>query len=730
MASCLVPDFPAVMVALEHLRELDKQLKEEGLPFTSEASLHLGEITAAVTELEAARRAVHEQLEVETIENGKLRHQIHNVREGISQEIMADVAAVRECNAEEMERLHQDLNAISQLQEAMVKKQEALQKQNAALYPERERVKAEHEDNIAAVNYQISQKFGLQIQLNQTLKQVEELKACIGTVKQNKITVQQNTTQEREAFAATKADLVKEVEQSVRKIQQQRQENGRNQRELDRVNDQQRDTHDHLSALTNHMAQLESSVGRLTASQCQCEKQLEEEIQKHEELAQQRETLERELRELRETLSNTTQRLREDMVIVDCELEEGGAVRGVHRESLAKVSERFRSQDREENEARADHTNVSRRLERSKLRLEERIASIVKHRMEIKEMDEQSRQLLETNVINKDLFQRNLEGLQGQLDAERKSVGQFEEEKERLSWRLEEAEREQEEHVAKVTSDISEARRRYQELRREEAELQQHQSMNSEIDSLTSLVSQAELDYSKMEKEYHREIQRYAVESEHVARSSEEKEREVEEREEALKEVEARFDEEQSTHQRLKHLTAELKSKEDELERSVQELKENTGSLLQPREEMRAELEEMRARYLDLLGNQAAELRAIETSIYDTGVRLEQVNMENSRLHLCIAQMKQDVGGVRRDRDRNSREIRRLTEEVNALFGRLVEAWREDLVLTQECQGSDSVVLESMGFLLNHLQTRRLQLGNVNTHLHQQLFCISKLLGK
>lgn len=51
MATCLVPDFPAVMIALEHLKELDKQLKEDGIPFSPEASLHLTEITSAITQL-------------------------------------------------------------------------------------------------------------------------------------------------------------------------------------------------------------------------------------------------------------------------------------------------------------------------------------------------------------------------------------------------------------------------------------------------------------------------------------------------------------------------------------------------------------------------------------------------------------------------------------------------------------------------------------------------------
>ncbi len=284
MASCLVPDFPAVMGALEHLKELDKQLKEDRVPFAPEASLHLTEITAAITELEVDRRAAHEHLEVETIENSKLRHQINNIRERMSQEIMADVAAARASNAEEMEQLHKDLSAVSQLQEATVRRQEALFSQNEALYPEREQVKAEHEAIVAALNDQITLKYGLQMQLDQTREQIEELKSCIAAVEQDEITLQRNAALEREAFAVKKDSLSGEVDQAEGRIKQQKQEIRRSRRELDSVNDKKREAHDRLSELTIHTAKLESSIRRVTASRCQREKQLEGETQKRQEL--------------------------------------------------------------------------------------------------------------------------------------------------------------------------------------------------------------------------------------------------------------------------------------------------------------------------------------------------------------------------------------------------------------------------------------------------------------
>lgn len=729
MASCLVPDFPAVMVALEHLKELDNQLKEEGVPFAPEASLHLAEMTAAVTDLESDRRAAHEHLEVETIENSKLRHQINNIRERMSQEIMADVAAARAANAEEIEQLHKDLNRVCQLQEATVRRQEALLSQNEALYPERDQVKAEHQEAITALNDQITIKHGLQMQLDQTQEQIKELKSHIAAVEQDRITMEQNMVLEREAFTMKKDNLSKEADQTDEEIKQQKQVIRRRRRELERVNDKKQEASDRLGELTTDMTKLESNFQRLTASRCQFEKQLEGETQKHHELRQQRETLKKELCELGEVFSLAIQRLKEEISTVEGKIEEGRASGLLCQDLLTQIYKIFKRRQDEENEVRAEYSHVSQQLERSKMQLEERIASIVKHSKEIKEMDKQIKELLEADTINKRVFERNQEELCGNMDAEKKNISHLEEEKSRLKRLLEEAKAKQEEHVAKMTSDISNARSRFEELRQEQAALQQRQPKSVDADLLMRYVTQCKVEYRQIEVSYHQEIQQCNAKTESITRCNEEKQKEMKEKEEMLKEVEAKWNEEQSRHQRLKRLTAELRSRRTELELSIQVLKEKTSSLLQPKERMKAELEEMRASYVDMLDKQAAELRAVEMSIYDNSVKLEQVSMENSRLHLCIRQMTEDVSRARRNKDRYWQEIQQFNQDIKALLESLQEAWREDLLVTEQCQSSDGVLLVSMSALLNHLKTRRQQLGNVNTLLHQQMLDFSKRLG-
>lgn len=729
MATCLVPDFPAVMIALEHLKELDKQLKEDGIPFSPEASLHLTEITSAITQLEVDRRAAHEHLEVETIENSKLRHQSNIIRERMSQEITADVAAARASNAEEIEQLQKELVAVSQLKESIVERQEALLSQNEALYPERENVKAEHDKVVATLNDQITLKYGLQLHLDRTLEQVEELKSTIVVVERDKITLPQNMALEREAFTAKRDNLSREVDQVEGKIKQQKQEIRRSRRELETVDNKKHETNEHLDELTLHMAKLESEVQRLTASVCECEKQLEGETQKHQDLRQQRQTLKKELCELRETHSVVVQHLKEQIATVEGKIEESRASRLLFQDSLAHIYEIFKHQCDEENEVKAEYSHVSQQLEQSKLQLEERIASIVKLSKETKDMDRQIAELLEANTINKRIFERNQEEMYGDMDTEKKNVSHFEEEKGRLTRLLEKAKRKQEEHVAKMTSDIGSTRRRYQELQQEEDALLQRQPKSSDAGLLMSYMAECEVEYRQEETRHHQEMEQCTAATESIVRSNEEKQREVEEKEEMLKEVEATWDAEVSRYQRLKMLTCELMRKRDNLEASIQELKEKTSSLLQPKEKMKTELGEMRGSHMDWLKKQASELRAVEISIYNNSMNLQEVSMENSRLHLHIRQMTEDVSRAREDKERYWQELQQFRQDILALFESLQEAWREDMLLTQDCQSSDGALLESMSTVINFLKTRREELGNFSALLHHQMLDFSKRLG-
>ncbi|XP_041839217.1 interaptin-like [Melanotaenia boesemani] len=728
MAYCLIPDFPTVMIALEHLKDLDKQLSEDGVSFAPEASIHLTEITAAITTVETERRTSHEHLEVETIENSKLRHQINNLLKRISEGIMADVAAVRASNAEEMDNLRKDLSTAYQLQEETMKRLQTLLSQNKILQPEREQVQAEKDAIVATLNDQLILKYNLKMQLDQTQEMIEELKSAIVAVEQKQVALQQNRILEREAFPEKKDTLSREMDQTGEEINQQKQAITRRRQELERVNMRREKTLSHLDELNIHMGKLESSVQKRMASRCHCEQQLEEEIQKHQELKQ-RETLRKELHELRETFNHLVQNLQNEIAKVDDKKEKGQESRLLIQGILAGVQKVFKHHQDEENNVRAEYLHVSQQLERSKLQLEERIAGIVKHSKGTKEMEKEIKELQEADAINRLVFKRNQEELCIDMNAEKKNISQSEEEKRQLCQLLEEAAQRQKEHVAKMTLDISKIRSRYEELLEEEAALHQRHPESSDVDMLMSHVTQSEVEYRQIESIHRQEMQQCVAEAESISQITQEKQRALQVKEEMLKEVEVKFNEEQSRLERLDAHRFELNSKRSELSLSIQGKKEQISSLLQPKEDMKTQLENLQSYYIDMLDNQVLELRALEVGIYNNSVKLEEVNMENSRLHLRIKQMMEDISTTTQQKERNQKDIQQLSHNIKVLLESLQEAWRQDLLVTQDCQSRDGALLALMSSLLNLHKTRKQQLANVSTLLHQQMLDFSRWLG-
>ncbi|XP_055721233.1 coiled-coil domain-containing protein 175 [Salvelinus fontinalis] len=729
MASCLVPDFPAVLVALEHLGELDKQLRNEGVPFSPEASHHLKEIAAAITELETSRRVAHEQLEVETIETSKLRHQCQTIHDDVQNEISAGVAAARNINAGQITQLQDELNSIVLEIELMEKKQEVLEKQNAILYPERELVKGDHENVINQLNYQLSEKANKQILLNETMNEIKEGKAKITDVETAKVELEEDMIQERKTFDETNENLQRECEEVINNIQNQKKNNEKKRRELDIFLPELLDKEDKVTEQKKQILQLEQSIAKLTASEIQYKEQLADEINTFEELVLQKEFHVKELAEVRIVFELKVQALQEKIVEVDGEMEEGQIVNAIRLESIAKMSDRFKAQRKEEDDVMAEHLNVSRRLEKSRLRLEERVASIAKHKIEIREMDEEIKQLHETNIVNADLFERNVDELHGQLNKEKKNIAIFEVEKEELCQSLENLKKDQVQHVKQVNSNIGLTRRRYEELLEEEKKLRDHVFMGASIELLSNKIVKAEEGNEQITISYNAEIQQFITEAESVTQRRLEKEEDLKGKESILEEAEAQFDIDQSRHQKLKNHTSELKSKNNHLELFIQDMKESTSTLLKPKEDMKRSLEGLREKHMELLTSHAADIIATEKSIYDKGMMLEQVNMENSRLHVCIEQMKEDIWNTRKDQERHTKEIGWLKEEVHSLFESLLDAWAEDTVVTEESSERDHKILEAIYRLMTKIHDRKFQLGDINSRLEEELKGMSSLLA-
>ncbi|XP_072319907.1 uncharacterized protein ccdc175 [Eucyclogobius newberryi] len=722
MASRLVPDFPAVSVALEHVQELDKELA-----FSPDASAHLAEITRAVTGLEAERHAAHEHLEVATIENGKLRHEMNNTRDHMSQVIVTDVAAARASNAEEIEQLRQDLHNVTEIQETTVKKHEMVKSESESLSVEGETVRAQHDKVIAALNGEIMQKYTLQSQLDTTRENVEDLKASIASSERNTLTLQRDLAVEREAFVHFRDDLSKEFEENEERIERQKRAILRSRRELELLNESTRAGSDGLDELRFQTIQLESSVQRLQASKSQCEKFVETEKEKYQKLAAQKEALEKQLDEMIKAFSTALAALREKLATIEEQMVGARATKSYLQDAFAKVYEVFKVHDEEETELRTEYDYVSDLMEKSRKQLQQRVASIVRHEKEMNEMERQTEELKETGLMNKRVFERAQEELCDNINMQTQTTYSLEDEKKQLQKNLKEMNATQEEYVKKMTANIKAIWRKVKDLRTEEATLKQKQPLAPH--EIKQYIEKTKAEYVLIESLCRDKITQCTTEIEIVMKKCEDKQKELTEKEQILEDVEAEWKEEESRFEQLKQQEADFKKKRCDLGESIEMLRDETAKLLEPIDEKKAELESIRAEHMNQLRQRVTEMKSVEMCIYHRSIKLNKVQVENSRLHLRIRQMTEDTNNAKEDEGRYKEQTERLQKESKLLFRSLWQVWSEELVLTQERHRVDEALAVPMDALQSHLRTRGRQLGHIQALLHKQMLDFSRRLG-
>ncbi|KAK2842991.1 hypothetical protein Q7C36_011206 [Tachysurus vachellii] len=728
MASCLVPDFPAVNMALEHLGELDKQLRAEGVAFSQEASRHLSQISDAIKELEASRKAVHEELEVETIETGKLRHQLLSQRDDIVAEISAAVAAARGANTEEVNQLQLQMMNVVQEIDSMEKRQKVLEEQNQVLLPEHQLLNASYTELIERLNRQLSEKAATQITLNETRNEIQTTKEKISLVHSVRKDLQENLITETKQFKETKKMLEKEIDEMMSNILEQTKMNTEMQKELDVALAELMKKEERADELSNQISLLERRTFRLKASQQKHTEQIKAKNVQSEELSKQKELREKELEELREALNLQLLRLQQNVGTVEREIEEEQKESSVRLEALSELSSIFRAQKTKEDDALADHRSLNRQLEKSKQILDERFASIAKYRLQIKGMEEEMKLLHEANKVTVEMFQKKLLGLEEQLGREKKSRAEFEVEREDLSVKMETLREQHEDSVKKLRSVLTLHRTRYRELSDQKTKLQEHEAMSFLMEELTHQISRAEAEHKQMEIKYSNEIQQIRMEAESMTRARLEEEKELKDQESMLSKVEAQFDVDQSRHRALKQQSTELKARRSHLEFSIQEVKERVAATLQPKEDLKKELQTLRENHMELMRSDAEQIRATERNIYEIGLMLEKVKMENCRLHLCIERMKEDIVNARKEKVKHAQETDWMKEEAKSIYRGLVETWSKDKLVTEECAENDQKLLEAMQTFMLRVQERKQNVGDINIRLETEIKAMRRLL--
>ncbi|MCJ8737238.1 hypothetical protein PDJAM_G00021680, partial [Pangasius djambal] len=348
--------------------------------------------------------------------------------------------------------------------ESMEKRRKLLEEQNVLLLPDHQLLNVSYTKLIEQLNSQLSEKANTQIRLNEMRNEIQSTREKLARVHSARKDLQENLIRERKQFEETKKMLEKEIEETMNTIQEQTEMNSDMHKELDVALAQLAKKEERADSLSNQISLLERSMVRLKTCQQKHQEQIKDKIEKSDELTKQKELREKELQELREALNLQLLSLQENIGTVEREIEEEQKENSVHLEAISKLSSIFQVQKKKEDDALAHHRSLNRELDKSKQRLDERFGSIAKYKLEIREMEEEMKQLHEANKVSVELFQKNMMELEGQLDKEKKSRAASEVEREELCLGIETLKEQHEDSVRKLCSSIALHKTRYSEL--------------------------------------------------------------------------------------------------------------------------------------------------------------------------------------------------------------------------------------------------------------------------
>ncbi|MGH0165970.1 UNVERIFIED_CONTAM: hypothetical protein FKN15_050264 [Acipenser sinensis] len=615
--------------------------------------------------------------------------------------------------------------------EFMEKKQQRLEKINLLLFPERERIRAEHEDAIDTLNNKLSEKATKQIILNETYNKMQDLKEQLVNVNNAFEDLEQDMTRERMDFAESKKKLESNVAETEGQIQNQKAENAKKIKELRFAGAELFDKEEEISEKQKCIQRLQKSIDQLKATSVQRRSQLAQEQKMGEQQTNQNENLDEELTALTEGFKIESQALCDKIVQVDEEMRQVEEINLVHQQMILSQTENFQAVRAREDVVLAFHMDDTKLLEASEHALEEKLENVAKLKMEIKEIDEEKKRLEESNEINMEMHRRKLDELKEQLVKEQKKRLLFEVKQEDLSNELERWKHAHTEYIEEINTNIELNKNKCAELIDEHTSLQlDNIKMNEETENLQKAIHKTEKRYTIMEESLTADISNIVSEVKLIKENLLQKEKQLVISHKVLQQVEAENEAERCNYEEIKKQTTELKSRKNNLELSIDQLKAETKCILKAKEALKAELNAMNAKHFQQLKNQAAAINKTEECIYKSGSMLEQINMENSRLHLCNAKMKEDIYTMNKEAETHMKETEQLQEDKHELLNFLLRQWAAHNSVEAEYLERDQCVLDDLQDLLMKIEQREQKVKEIHVKLQDEENGMASLLGK
>ncbi|XP_029453289.1 golgin subfamily A member 6-like protein 1 [Rhinatrema bivittatum] len=406
-------------MALKRRKLTGQQFEKDELDCGREVMHHLAATIDAIKEMESIRRYTREQLEMETIENSKLRFNVGQLPDIISEEIAASILAARESNAFQINQLQIELRNIREKMELLNKKDDDLKKQNIFLGQEAKLLWDDHEQAIDLLNQKMAKKAQESIFLNEIHNKTNEIKEELNNIKKNIDYLNEDMDEERAQFKEKSDRLNEQIENVQINIEGQTKDNLEKQEYIEKLIREYFDISEKVTREQEAVIQMKSKVKQIQASFIQLVELSNQQKKTIEESSGKKNDLEFNLMSMKEKF-NEYKKIQTEKIAESTEnIVEAENKNKDLRNKNATLNQLCRSLQDEEDKINAIKKNTTVQLQTLTEELIKNTEQIEKLKQEIKETEEDIKRFQDNSLFNIMVREEHMEEEKGSLSKEK-----------------------------------------------------------------------------------------------------------------------------------------------------------------------------------------------------------------------------------------------------------------------------------------------------------------------
>eukprot|EP00057_Strongylocentrotus_purpuratus_P030749 XP_782618.3 PREDICTED: interaptin isoform X4 [Strongylocentrotus purpuratus] len=693
-------------------------------------------VAGAVKELDAERVKLHMMLETETINSSILRHQLQFFPDQIKKEIMAAVESARQSNAEELKSLQNKLQLLNETIEELEELHKKLSKENAILAPERDMVRAQHEEVISQLNQRLADKAGKQIMLNETRDKLRETNQKIVDLETGIVILKEDMIQERSDARQEKKRLKQAVHDTTKKTKKQKEANISQKKQVDVLQEQLTGKKLELSDIMKVIRRFDTNRSRSEAQEKLLQDQLDKEVVHNEQMKDEGIKLSLQLTDLETKtgkkeayLETKVDELERDINKTNTEYD---GLKKEHDEKKFIVEEVLEVAEKEGSKVQ----EIDNILQGKKDDLTKKATDTARMKLENDEMEKKMKNLEENHQITVQLLTKQIQAFRENLTRERKERFELQEKRDSLSRELEDFRQEFAKYMSTMSERINKAKQDHVDLTNEGEQLTRDITKDDvTITTLEKDLKKAEANFSKVKKKLQDEIANIENKIADAEGSLEAKMKELEEKTPIFEELEKMFEEKQEEYNSKKKGIVELKNKKIVLVTSSNRAQREIQKLIAPGAENAPEevalkhlLRQQRSAALGRMKEQGRELEELEENIFHAGRKLKAVTEENVRFTGAIEKMQKESVSIEGQISRHSSLEESLKHLVISQRGHLEVGWEKDKALQDEFAKRDQVFLDDITDLCCRADRREQVVSDITDKLQQEIVMLTSLL--